>query len=130
MGNIKTAAADANPTVTVDMGALSEGNIELEIDWGFDPNVLPKNVNKAFNAITGLVDNIKAVVTGAAELPAQFESVKEAIEGLPKDPSAIKDAAGDSNLTPMQIMAVPKKVASNSAEFAKAPPIIPQLLDT
>jgi hypothetical protein len=115
------------------MDKLAEGEIDLDIDWGIDFNVLPKNTRKAYDAIMGedgLIACIKTVISTCGDLPGQFADVQGAIDELPKDGPSIKDALTEAGLSGMAIVKTPAKITGNIKQFASAPGILTGLLST
>lgn len=132
LAGIKQACKDAKPSVKCDFAKLAEGEIDLEIDWGIEIDLLPPRVRKAYDAIMGddgLVAEIKTAVTACAAIPGQCEAAQAAIEGLPKDMAEIKALATEAGLGALEIMAIPKKVVANGKSIATAPLIMKGILE-
>jgi hypothetical protein len=132
LAGIKKACENAKPSVKCDFAKLAEGDIDLEIDWGIEIDLLPPRVRKAYDAIMGddgLVAEIKKAVAACAAIPGQCEAAKTEIEGLPKDMKEIGDLAKEAGLGPMEILKIPKKVLANSKSIATAPGIAKGILD-
>jgi len=136
--NIKKHITDFAPRVDVDLAGLADGNGRFSIrPPAFDSKVLPHKIGKAFDAIfsedswdTGLLPTISEVVEQLSGLMEQLKAAQEAVQGLPTDPSEIQAACAAANLSAYWTMKAVQRVASNSAEIARAPAIMNQLVDT
>lgn len=136
--NLKTHIRDFAPRVDVDLSGIADGNGRVSIrPPAFDSKVLPRKIAKAFDAIfsedsydTGLVPTISEVIEQLSGLLEQLKAAQEAVQGLPTDPSEIQAAAQAANLSAYWQMQAVRRIASNSAEVARTPAIINQLIDT
>mmetsp|Transcript_49994 Transcript_49994/g.88027 ORF Transcript_49994/g.88027 Transcript_49994/m.88027 type:complete len:380 (-) Transcript_49994:323-1462(-) len=131
--NIKKHVKDAIPKVNVDLAKLVEGELVFDISMGeIDFDVLPTMVHKAWDNIMGpegLIAIMKLAAKALAEVKAQLEEAKKAIEALPTDPKEIINKAKESGMSPFAAMKVPKKIKGNMAQFARGPNISQSFVD-
>jgi len=134
--NIKAAAPEALKSLklNVNLDALSEGKIDLDPSFDFDPiKVLPEKLQKAWEAIfgeEGLIAQIKKAVGNFLGIKTQLEEAKTAVEALPTGADEIKAAAEGAGIGGMDLLKVPGKIAGNIKQAARVPDILKTFLET
>jgi len=135
IAEMKKQVSEMKPKLDIDMEGLAEGNVDIKLDMGFDTNALFGRPKQIWDALMSEDEDdqglIPTIIATAKELPTiseKLEEVKGAVEALPKDAGAIKDAMPqDAGMK--QTMAAPMNMAKNVAAFGEIPGMVKTLTD-
>lgn len=125
-----------------------EGELDIKPDLGINvqkiASACPKKVKVCLDALFGekflttgdpmseggLIATLVDTAKQCAALMSKFNEIKDGIQALVSDPSAIVEQAKAAGMDPMSAMKVPGKVSSNAKTALKTPIILAELFKT
>uniref|UniRef100_A0A7S3YIS9 Uncharacterized protein n=1 Tax=Heterosigma akashiwo TaxID=2829 RepID=A0A7S3YIS9_HETAK len=136
LAEMKKQVNNMSPKLKVNTDGIADGEVELEIDFGIDADALFGKPKEVYDALLsedeenrGLIPIIIETVKELPSIAEKMNELKEAVEGLPKDGAAIKSEAEAAGAAGMELLKIPKKVATNTQEFGKLPGMVKTLTE-
>lgn len=113
--------------VKIILRTTEDGELKLELDVNTD--MIPPTLKGAYDAATGLVDNIKKIIKETPELKEKVEKVVESVKAF-SDADKVKSDLEAAGITGFDLVKAVKAVANNVEETTRTPKILQQLVDT